>query len=234
MSDLFKGTAEYYAEFRPQIPQEVVDYLKERFKLDGEGTLLDLGCGTGQSTFALVSLLTKAVAIDPDADMLKQAARRTPKGLDIDWQERSDKDITEAEGPYRLVIASRAFHWMDQYPLLEKLSKISEPQGGIALIGDGSFWTGQEPWQKKIKEVIQEFLGEERRAGKSTFSASKEPYVDMLTKTGYQDVEAKVVNVKRDWTIEQIIGCLYSTSFAAPHLFGDRKMNLKKGLEKSC
>jgi trans-aconitate methyltransferase len=220
--ELFKGTAQYYSEYRPGIPAEVVDYLKERYKLTGEGVLLDMGCGTGQSTFAFAPLFSKTVAFDTDEEMLYEAKKREPNGLNIEWRRRSDKDVTDDEGPYRIATACRSFNWMDQYPLLQKLHKILENNGGVALIGDSSFWTGNEPWQKKVKEVIQSFLGQERRAGKTTYAAPDEPYTVTLSKNGYKDVEYKAIPIVRTWSIEGILGYLYSTSFSARHLYGDR------------
>lgn len=221
-ADLFKGTAQYYAKYRPGLPPEVAAHLKTRFSLNGTGKLLDMGCGAGQSTFALAPLFKKTIAFDTDAEMLAEAQKNQPPELNIEWQQRSDKEVTTSEGPYRLVTACRSFNWMDQYPLLQRLHRVIEADGGVALIGDGSFWTGDAPWQKKIKEVIQGFLGEERRAGKATYSAPVEPYVITLKNNGYDDPHLETIPVNRTWDISGIIGYLYSTSFAARHLFGNR------------
>lgn len=221
-ANLFDGAAQFYAEYRPGLPPEIAQHLKDRFSLDGSGTLLDMGCGTGQSTFALAPLFEKTVAFDPDEAMLREARKRQPRDLHIEWQLRSDKEMTTSEGPYRLAVACRAFNWMDQYPLLQKLHHVLETDGGVALIGDGSFWTGSEAWQKKVKEVIQSFLGKTRRAGNTAYAAPDEPYIVTLRKNGYDDPHYKAIPVVRHWSISSIIGYLYSTSFSAKHLYGDR------------
>ena len=220
--DLFKGAAQYYSMYRPGLPIQVVEYLKKRYGLNGKGILLDMGCGTGQSTFALAPLFEKTVAFDVDAEMLSEAKEKEPYGLNIEWQQRSDKDVSEFEGPYRLAVACRSFNWMEQYTLLQKLHKILETGGGVALIGDGSFWTGSEPWQKKIKEVIQSFLGQERRAGQTIYAAPVEPYTITLKNNNYDDILYEAIPVEREWNIRSILGYLYSTSFSAQHLYGDR------------
>jgi hypothetical protein len=45
--DLFIGAASYYSQFRRHCPSDVVTYLVNHCRLDGEGRLLDVGCGTG-------------------------------------------------------------------------------------------------------------------------------------------------------------------------------------------
>lgn len=218
----FKGTAQYYARYRPGLPPEVTRYLAARFSLDGHGTLLDMGCGTGQSTFALAPLFDNTVAFDTDEEMIAEARRRQPRELRIEWQLRSDREVDSGEGPYLLAVACRSFNWMEQYPLLQKLHHILEPGGGVALMGDGSFWTGSAVWQKKVKEVIQCFLGHSRRAGSSTYSAPEEPYVITLANNGYVDPIKEEIPVVRHWDVADILGYLYSTSFSAKYLYGDR------------
>jgi SAM-dependent methyltransferase len=54
-SDLYRGTARFYDEFRPAYPDPLFDDLRRRARITGAGRLLDLACGTGQITFGLCS-----------------------------------------------------------------------------------------------------------------------------------------------------------------------------------
>lgn len=219
---VFHGTAHHYATYRPGIPEDVVAYVRDLFGLDGESTLLDMGCGTGLSTIAFAPLFARTVAFDPDAAMLAEAKTRTPRGLTIQWQQRSDHDVTAAEGPYRLALACRSLHWMNQPRLLDTLHHVLEPGGGIAIIGDGSFWTGSDPWQATVREIVQSFLGPSRRAGNTRYAPPSEPYPVLLATTGYADIRFAEIPVTRDWDVEHILGYLYSTSFSARHLYTDQ------------
>ncbi len=49
--ELFKDTAWYYSRYRPIYPASLIRYLIDKFSLDGNGRMLDLGCGTGQLAF---------------------------------------------------------------------------------------------------------------------------------------------------------------------------------------
>ena len=62
---LFRGTAWHYARFRPGCPDALLDLLVERFGLDGDGRLLDVGCGTGQLSLPLAGYVREVVGMDP-------------------------------------------------------------------------------------------------------------------------------------------------------------------------
>ena len=74
-TDLFKGTARYYSRYRPGYPDEMIALVIERFCLDGTGRLLDLGCGTGQLLIPLAPHVETAIGMDPEPEMLAEAAR---------------------------------------------------------------------------------------------------------------------------------------------------------------
>ncbi|MEI2583036.1 methyltransferase [Scytonema sp. PRP1] len=44
---LFQGAAWHYARYRPKYPPVLFDLLTQKFELNGQGRLLDLGCGAG-------------------------------------------------------------------------------------------------------------------------------------------------------------------------------------------
>ena len=70
---LFAGTAWHYARYRPGYPDAFFADLITRFRLDGTGRLLDLGCGTGQLTLRLAAHVAEAIGIDPEPEMLSDA-----------------------------------------------------------------------------------------------------------------------------------------------------------------
>src|SRR5207244_12415388 len=45
----------------------------------------------------------------------------------------------------------------------------------------------------------------------------------VLRASAFCEVTTATIPVRREWSIAEVIGYLYSTSFAASHLFGDRQ-----------
>ncbi len=105
------------------------------------------------------------------------------------------------------------------------------PGGAVAIFGDNSFWAADSPWKQSVRAVVQSFLGEERRAGNSTFKHHNRPYSEIMEESPFNRVEEIRVPVHRTWSTNSILGYLYSTSFAAPHLFGGRLDEFEAAVE---
>ena len=92
---LFRGTAWYYARYRPEYPQALFQRLIERLHLNGSGHLVDLGCGTGELAIPLHNCFEGVYAVDEDADMLMEGKRKAKRlgANNIQWIEGRAEDV---------------------------------------------------------------------------------------------------------------------------------------------
>lgn len=235
--ELYRGTHEYYAKYRPGIPKEVIDVIVKHFDIKPTDRVLDIGCGTGQVALAMDGKCKEMICVDPDPEMIKWAKKMTKDcKTKLIWINCPAEDLGKFKkklGTFKLATFCRSFHWVNQEQVLKDLNALIKEDGGVALFGDKSFWTGEEKWQKAVKKVIQKYLGEERRAGKGKFQPPKEPWDEILRDSPFKFVKIHDVSLIRTWDIENIIGYLFSTSFAAPHLFGNRLNEFKKEIRKT-
>ncbi|KAB8191566.1 methyltransferase domain-containing protein [Nonomuraea phyllanthi] len=139
---LFAETAAYYARFRPGYPEMFFEDVVRRFRLDGTGRLLDLGCGTGQLGIPLAAHVAEVVGMDPEPGMLAEAARLAAARAvgNASWVLGGSADLPGTLGRFRLVAMGRSFHWMDRERVLEALDGMVEGMvegdGGLVIAGD--------------------------------------------------------------------------------------------------
>lgn len=210
---MFKGTAPYYARYRPGYPPELIERLAATAGLDGSGRLLDLGCGPGLLAVPLAPYVEEVVAVDPEPEML---AELPPSIRAV--QGRAE-EVDESWGTFRLATIGRAFHWMDGPVVMERLARITRQ---VALVADAA---EHSEAQSALLEIARELLGER--------PALKQPtvrYAEALAASPFDDVVELTVEVERTWTIDELIGFAYSTSFASLARVGERRAEFEAAL----
>jgi ubiquinone/menaquinone biosynthesis C-methylase UbiE len=210
---LFAGTAEWYARYRPAYPRELIERLAAAAALDGTGRLLDLGTGTGQLAVPLAPYVADVVAADPEPEMLAQL----PAGI-VRVQARAE-EVAETWGAFKLVTIGRAFHWMDGDVVMDRLARVTRQ---VALVGDT---LEQSAAESTLLAVAREFLGERPRMKQPTVK-----YDQALAASTFSDVQHISVETERTWTVDQLIGFAYSTSFASLARIGDRRDEFEREL----
>jgi hypothetical protein len=136
------------------------------------------------------------------------------------------EDLPSAIAPLRLATFGASFHWMDRVFVANRLHGLMEPAGGLVAIAPSSFWRGREPWQQVVIGTIRDWLGEERRAGTALFKAAP-LHQECLAQTPFADIKVIEIHKTHSWTADNIVGYLYSTSFASKAVLG----NLRQGFE---
>ena len=118
---------------RPPYAPALFDTLLTRVR--GRARALDIGCGNGKVTGVLAAHFDAVDAVDPSRAMLNEAAARLADAKNIDWI-CSAAERANLAGPYDLVTAGTAIHWMDPAILFPKLvAKLTK--GAMLAVIDG-------------------------------------------------------------------------------------------------
>lgn len=225
---LFEGAAEAYAQYRTKYPSAVFAKLSEIFQLNGQGRLLDLGCGPGLITIPFRDQFEEIVAVDPDADMLQEAQKQAAivGANNIIWLEQGAELINSSLGKFKLVTIGRAFHWMERELVLKQIYELLSDDGGLALLNTNENpWGSSLPWKQAAIEVVKKWLGEERRTGQRGQGIRKPvdpPHEVVIANSDFTRQELYEVSFVKSWTVESYLGYLYTTAFALKIFFGDR------------
>jgi SAM-dependent methyltransferase len=112
---------------------------------------LDVGCGTGHSTVALLPLARAVVGLDSSRFMLAQAAGYPA----IEYRCGYAEALPFARGSFDLLTVCSAYHWFDQEKFLQEAARVLRGGGWLVLYKVGS--TGRiannaqfDTWKREV------------------------------------------------------------------------------------
>ncbi|MCA0970239.1 class I SAM-dependent methyltransferase [Halobacillus litoralis] len=236
-NELFKGAAPYYAKYRPVYPSSLIRAVVKRFSLDGSQHLLDIGCGTGQLTVRFAGWCERITAIDQDSGMIKEAVRihnelRTGK---IDWQQETLSSYLSQNKDqlFDLVLMAKSFHWMDRQETLNQLYPHIRRGGGVMVVG--TIQSSEEPdlWKEAFNQIVKNWYGSERKAGITTYSHPVKGHAQVIEESHFELERHTFSDFNIDWTIESLLGHLYSTSYGLRSFLGESVDDFEKEVEEA-
>lgn len=204
------------------------------FQLDGSGRLLDLGCGPGPVAIPLAHLFEEVIAIDPEPEMLeegRQAAERAGV-TNIRWMRGSSHELPAALGQFRLITMGNSFHWMDRTRTLETLYNLVTDDGGLAVVGEGAPIPAppMTRWRRAVNDVVRRYRGDIHVPFALIEVPPEQRHEAFLNASRFKGLKTYLESFEITWTVDSILGNLYSTSFCNRRLLGDRVADFERDL----
>ena len=142
--NLFTSQAERYQRYRPyhheRSLRRILSLLPQVI-----GPVLDIACGTGQSTVALKQLGFDVVGLDPSEAMIA-VARATS---DAPYARSCAEELPVCCGSIGLITVSSGFHWFNQDQFLAEAVRVLRPSGLLLLYDHG--FLGHMPGNNKFR-----------------------------------------------------------------------------------
>ncbi len=114
------------------------------------GTVLDIGCGTGEFSRLIAQRAKRAIAIDLSSNMVEVAKQRSSQYANIDFQVG---DILQWEFPveqFDAIVSIATFHHLPVESLLPHLKSALKPGGRLAILDLLEY----ESWQDSLSDLI--------------------------------------------------------------------------------
>ncbi|TDO49099.1 methyltransferase family protein [Kribbella sp. VKM Ac-2527] len=241
-STLFQGSAAHYERGRLPYAPGFAETLADALDLDGQGRLLDVGCGPGIVLLALARYFAEAVGMDPDKDMLAEAERQAGRRgvTNARWVAGRAEDLPTGLGEFRVVVFAQSFHWTDRDQVAATVMEMLEPGGAFVHLSDLKNPPAAPtplpllaPPYEQISELVRSYLGPVRRAGQGTIVNGTPGREDLvLARAGFVNFERHVVPAGDvvDRPADDVVAWVFSRSDSAPHLFGDRLADFERDL----
>ena len=217
-ADLYRGTGPDYDRFRLGYPATMLDDLLDRCRPSGTGVLVDLACGTGQLAFALRPRFAEVWAVDQEADMVEVVAAKAAAGAGrVRPVVARAEDLEVPAGSVELVTIGNAFHRLRRDAVAARVRGWLRPGGHLALCWSTSPWVGDAPWQRALADVIARWRGRLDTADRTPPGWDRDrrdrPDAVVLGDAGLEEVARVEFAAEHRWTVPELVGHVYSTSF---------------------
>jgi SAM-dependent methyltransferase len=111
-TEYFGDRAQLYAKFRPQYPDALISLLAEI--LPPPATIADIGSGTGILTSQLIRAGYTVFAVEPNAEMRKEAERRLSKHARFHSLAGSAEETSLPASFVEAITCAQSFHWFNR------------------------------------------------------------------------------------------------------------------------
>jgi SAM-dependent methyltransferase len=157
---LFDRVAAEYDRVRRGYPAVLVDTACSTAGLAAGSCVVEVGCGSGKLTGALVERGLSVDAVDPGPELVAIARSRVGNAP-VRFHVGRFEDVDLPTGTFEAVFSATAFHWVDPGVAWSKAARLLRPDGVLALFTHVGGWLLElEPeflaaWREVLPEAAE-------------------------------------------------------------------------------
>lgn len=200
MKDNFSKQAADYSKFRPQYPEEMIQYIISF--VEDKSTALDLATGNGQAAHKISAYFKNVFATDISQKQLDNAIQAE----NIIYREESAEKTSFENSQFDLIVVAQAVHWFDFELFYKEIYRILKPEGIFAVMGYGLFYTNPDS-DKILRHFYYDIVG--------SYWDAERRYLDENYETipfPFDEIPAKKFFNEFTWDFETLIGYLQTWS----------------------
>ncbi len=200
MKDNFSHNSKNYRKYRPQYPEELIQYLIQL--VTNRGIVWDCGTGNGQLAFALAPYFSRVEATDISPQQMAEANQRE----NINYSSVPAERTNFPDSIFDLVTVAQAVHWFQFHDFYREVRRVLKPGGIICIIGYGLLRANRE-----TNSIIDHFYNNVV----GSYWDPERKYLDNEYKTipfPFKEREAPQFYIEYTWSLEQLAGYLRTWS----------------------
>ncbi|WP_428491107.1 class I SAM-dependent methyltransferase [Rhodopila sp.] len=217
--DRHRSAAPHYERGRVPYSLALIRRVADVTGLGSHHRVLDLGCGPGSLARSFAPLAREVVAMDPSAEMLTTARALARQAASIRFLAGSSYDLDPGLGHFHLVVMGRSFHWMDRVDTLNRLDRMIEPTGAIALFRDSAPEVPVNAWRKVWHDIRDHY-------GPNAESHRRDPdwvrHEAILLDSPFARLESFGVIERRALNVETLVQRTLSMASTSPSRLGEK------------
>lgn len=200
MKDNFSIQANQYAQFRPEYPAELYDFIKNR--VEQTHKVWDCATGNGQAAKVLATIFDDVIATDISEKQLENAY----KAPNITYLAGTAEETSFATNSFDLITVAQALHWFSFDKFYDEVKRVAKPNAYLAT------------WMYALNTVNLEIDAIVRSLYKpilGDYWDAERHHIDEFYATipfPFHNVETAMFNYSICWTIEHYLGYLNTWS----------------------
>lgn len=147
---VFDEVAADYDRHRPAYPDELIDQACQVAGIGRGDPVLEIGCGTGQLTRALLARGLHVTAVEPGPSLVALARQNLAGAGPAEFISARFEDAPLPRGRFRAVFCASAFHWIDPKVSWQKCVGVLAAGGTLALV---QYFGLEEPRSKDDQDA---------------------------------------------------------------------------------
>ena len=150
--------AHLYSKYRPTYPKNLLTILSGYFTRNGCGDdlVVDVGCGSGQSTFQLTEYFSQCIGVDISKAQIDEAQiKREQEGhRNVRFMVGNGVDLPLETSSANVVTIAQAWHWLaDVKKFYSECNRVLKSKGCLAVYGYGNV----QLLEKSCDSLVQNF-----------------------------------------------------------------------------
>lgn len=133
-TERFSNRVEDYVKYRPHYPEEILAMLHDRYQVDKDRLIADIGAGTGISSELFLKAGFQVIGIEPNREMREKAAFLLHGYTNFSVLDGTAENTSLPGASVDVIIAGQAFHWFDRQLAKKEFKRILKKEGLVLLI----------------------------------------------------------------------------------------------------
>jgi ubiquinone/menaquinone biosynthesis C-methylase UbiE len=238
-ADFAGPTARYYATYRRDVPDVLLDAVVRTAEITPADWVLDLGCGTGQVAAVLASRVAGVLAVDPEPDMLtglraRLTAEHVENVLPLLASDADVPAISQLSGArFGAVTVANALHWMETDRVFGQSRQLLRPGGALVIISQGPpMWLADTSWATDLRAYLEQWAGRPLTGTCGTDREAAQQRRARMEAHGFGAIDLVEHSYETEVDLTYVAGHLYS---AMPQAMvpAERRPEFESGLQRA-
>jgi ubiquinone/menaquinone biosynthesis C-methylase UbiE len=166
-AERYSSKIEDYAKYRPEFPNEIIEFLYSKEIIDNTSVIADIGSGTGRFTRLLLDKGNIVYGVEQNNEMRMKAEELLSKYDKFHSVAGSAEITTLEDKSLDLITVAQAFHWFNKESSLKEFKRILKEDGKVFILWD-DFVGNYNDFSSEYRKALSDFRNvEPENNGKS-------------------------------------------------------------------